>query len=143
MPIQFIPHIEDVKQLLSDCELPISDIVPSQSLLFFGCRSDSELVGVVGLEVCGAVALIRSLGVLPQHRNYGLGKALVEFAEAHAKSIGIQSLFLLTTTAETYFSKLGYFTAPRDEAPLPIKDTTQFSALCPASASFMNKQLGK
>jgi C_GCAxxG_C_C family probable redox protein len=141
LSIEPIAQITEIKQLLSACGLPVSDIVPSESLLFFGCRSNSELVGVVGLEVYGSVALLRSLAVSPQYRNNCLGKALVAHAEAHAASLGVQSLFLLTTTAEAYFSKLGYLAASREDAPLPIKASAQFSGLCPASSSFMSKRL--
>lgn len=141
LPIEPITQITEIKQLLSTCGLPVSDIVSSESLLFFGCRTDSELVGAVGLELYGPVALLRSLAVLSQYRNYCLGKALVAHAESHAASLGVQQLFLLTTTAEAYFSKLGYSAASREDAPVPIKATAQFSGLCPASSSFMSKHL--
>lgn len=141
LPIEPITQLTEIKQLLSTCGLPVSDIVSSESLLFFGCRTDSELVGCVGLELYGPVALLRSLAVLPQYRNYCLGKALVAHAESHAASLGVQQLFLLTTTAEAYFSKLGYSAASREDAPLPIKATAQFSGLCPASSLFMSKHL--
>ena len=141
LPVEPIVQLAEVKQLLFACELPVSDIQLSESLLFFGCRSASELVGVVGLEIFRSVALLRSLAVSPQHRNYSLGKSLVAFAEAHAASRGVQSLFLLTTTAEAFFSKLGYVPTSRENAPLPIKTTAQFSGLCPASSSFMSKRL--
>ena len=141
LPVEPIAQIAEVKQLLLACELPVSDIQPSASLLFFGCRSSSELVGAVGLELFGAVALLRSLAVAPPHRKYSLGKSLVAFAEAHAAALDVQSLFLLTTTAKAFFSKLGYAPASREDAPLPIKATAQFSGLCPASSSFMSKRL--
>lgn len=131
----------EIKQLLSVCELPYADISPSKYLLFFGCRSDGKLDGVIGLEVYGPVALLRSLAVDPALRKRGLGKALVDFAEAQAASRGIDSLYLLTTTADTYFSRLGYSPALREEAPSSIKTTSQFSDLCPTSSVFMCKHL--
>lgn len=141
LPVEPITQIREIKQLLSACGLPVSDIASSESLLFFGCRSDAENVGVVGLELAGSAALLRSLAVLPQYRNGCLGKALVAHAESHAASLGVQQLFLLTTTAEAYFSKLGYSVASRVDAPLPIKATAQFSGLCPASSILMSKRL--
>lgn len=140
-PIAPITQIAEITQLLAACELPVSDIVPSESLLFFGCRSESTLVAIVGLEVLESVALLRSLAVAPPYRNCALGKELVAFAEARAAALGIQSLFLLTTTADGYFSRLGYSPTSREDAPLPIKTTAQFSGLCPASSSFMRKRL--
>jgi amino-acid N-acetyltransferase len=80
----------EIKQLLSACELPTADFSPSNSLLLFGCRSDANLAGVIGLEVYGPIALLRSLAVAPKLRNHGLGKSLVRFAEAHAASLGVE-----------------------------------------------------
>jgi len=131
----------EIKQLLSVCELPTADISPSKSLLFFGCHSDAKLVGIVGLEVYGPVALLRSLAVDPAQRKHGLGKSLVDFAEVHAASLCVESLYLLTTTANAFFSRLGYSPASREEAPSSIKATSQFSGLCPASSVFMCKRL--
>ncbi len=136
-----IGQLAEIGQLLSACELPISDLSLSRPVLFFGSRSETRLVGVIGLEVFGSVALLRSLAVAPSHRNHGLGTSLVAFAEAHAASLGIESLFLLSTTAEAFFTKLGYSPASREDAPAPIKATAQFSGLCPASSAFMCKRL--
>lgn len=140
--IEPIAQIDEVRPLLAASGLPVADIGAAAALRFFGCRWDSELVGVVGLEVSGAFALLRSLAVAPHFRDGGVGKALVDFAEEYATSRGVQSLFLLTTTAAPYFAKLGYAAALREEAPPSIKATAQFSSLCPDSSSFMSKRLG-
>ena len=131
----------DVTELLEQCGLPVSDCSTPASPLFFGHRSDSQLVGVVGLEDCGSVALLRSLGVAPSHRMSGLGQALVLFAEGYACSHNISSVFLLTTTAAAFFAKLGYVPVSRGTAPASIQATAQFSSLCPSSATFMVKVL--
>ncbi len=141
MSIEPIDRLAEIKQLLAACELPTTDILPSKSLLFFGCHSDAKLVGIVGLEICGTVALLRSLAVDPLQRKQGLGKSLVDFAEAHAASLGVESLYLLTTTADSFFSGLGYSPASREDAPSLIKNTSLFSGLCPASSVFMCKHL--
>ena len=139
--IEPIGQLAEIRQLLSACELPTADISPSKSLLFFGSRSDAKLVGVIGLEVYGTVALLRSLAVDPTYRKHGIGRSLVDFAEAHAASVGVESLYLLTTTAATFFSRLGYSPASREEAPSFIKNSSQFSGLCPASSVFLCKHL--
>ncbi len=139
--IEPIFEVPDIEQLLTVCELPVSDIAPSESMLFFGCRHGAKLVGLVGLEVFSPFALLRSLAVAPQHRYSSLGRKLVAFAEEHATSLGVQLLFLLTTTADGYFLKLGYSPASRENAPLPIRNTAQFSELCPTSSAFMSKRL--
>lgn len=145
-PTEDIQHLSteqfaEIKQLLTSCELPTSDIEPSNSILFFGHHSNSKLVGVIGLEVFGPTALLRSLAAAPAQRKHGLGKSLVEFAEVYAAKHGIESLYLLTTTAGDFFSKLGYANTAREDAPSTIKATSQFSSLCPTSSIFMNKHL--
>jgi len=136
-----IGQLAEIRQLLSACGLPISDLSLSKSVLFLGSCSETRLVGVIGLEVFDSVALLRSLAVAPSHRHHGLGRSLVAFAEAHAACLGIESFFLLTTTAEAFFTKLGYSPASREDAPSPIQATAQFSGLCPASSAFMYKRL--
>ena len=96
---------------------------------------------MVGLELFGEVALLRSLAVASSRRGSGLGSRLVAHAERHARDQGVQSLFLLTTTAEKFFLRRGYTRIPRDEAPAAIKGTREFSGICPASSAFMVKNL--
>ncbi len=140
-PIATAEQLAEARQLLSASDLPVADMDSPQSILLFGRRSDRELVGVVGLELYGPEALLRSLAVSPSYRNRGIGKSLAAFAETQAASHGVQSMFLLTASAESFFSRLGYEVASRDEAPSSIRNTTQFSGLCPSSATFMRKNL--
>jgi amino-acid N-acetyltransferase len=108
---------------------------------FFTHHADNKLIGMIGLEIFDAVALLRSLAVAPEQRKHGLGKSLVASAEAYAARQGIGSLYLLTTTARDFFSRLGYTDTAREDAPSSIKATSQFSGLCPSSSAFMGKRL--
>ncbi|WP_197383742.1 GNAT family N-acetyltransferase [Ralstonia pseudosolanacearum] len=94
-----------------------------------------------GLEVYGTDALLRSVTVTPALRNTGLGRALVGIAERDAVAIGVQRLFLLTTSAADYFSRIGYQLCDRSVAPLAVQTTSQFSGLCPSTAVCMSKEL--
>ena len=131
----------EMLELLQHCDLPVSDIDSSDSLFFYGCRGNGKITGVVGLEVYGTVALIRSLAVCSSVRRLGIGRLLVQFAEEMANKKGVESLFLLTTTASDFFEQLGYKHHQRDSAPESVKTTAQFSGLCPAASGFMSKQL--
>ena len=135
------PKLSAVKQLLSESSLPIEDITAQHLLHFFGCGSGLELEGLVGLELYGEVALLRSLAVASSRRGSGVGSGLVAHAERHARDKGVQSLYLLTTTAEGFFLRRGYARIPRDEAPAAIKSTKEFSGICPTSSAFMVKYL--
>lgn len=139
--IEPLPINAQMAQLLSGCGLPIADLSPSAPLQFFGYRSGSELVGVVGLELYPPYALLRSLAVSPAYRSKGLGRALVAFAETQAAAQDVTALFFLTTSAASFFTQLGYELVPRDTAPAAIQATAQFSGLCPSSSSFMVKHL--
>ncbi len=135
------PKLFAVKQLLSESGLPIEDITAQHLHHFFGCGSGPELEGVIGLELFGEAALLRSLAVTASRRDSGLGSRLVAHAEGHAQEQGVQSLFLLTTTAEKFFLRRGYTRIPRDEAPAAIKSTSEFSGICPVSSACMVKYL--
>jgi amino-acid N-acetyltransferase len=130
-----------VKRLLTESGLPTSDLTRRHLTHFFGCGSDTELAGVVGLEPYGDVALLRSLAVAVPHRCAGLGTRLVAHAERHAQNQGVKSLYLLTTTAEAFFLRRGYARVPREEAPAAIKATREFAGICPVSSAFMVKYL--
>jgi amino-acid N-acetyltransferase len=135
------PDESSVKNLLSESGLPIADITAKHMEHFFGCGSGSNLEGVVGLELYGEVALLRSLAVAVPARGSGLGSALVAHAERYAQERGSECLYLLTTTAEAFFLRRGYARIPREEAPEAIKNTKEFGGICPLSSAFMIKNL--
>ena len=131
----------DIKRLLDGSALSTDDLSPDLLENFLVLREGQILVAVVGIEGIGPAALLRSLAVSEHLRGDGMGRHMVAAAEVLARRRGVVSLYLLTTTAADYFSKLGYRNTPRETAPAGIRDTPQFSGLCPASSSFMVKPL--
>jgi amino-acid N-acetyltransferase len=127
--------------LLQAQGLPVSDITDEHLEHFFFVGSDSAPTGLVGLEIYGSDALLRSLVVDENARGQGLGSALTDHAEQYAASRNVRTIYLLTTTAETFFRRLGYQRIDRREAPPEIKSTREFADLCPASSAFMFKRL--
>jgi amino-acid N-acetyltransferase len=121
--------------------LPVSDITDEHLEHFFFAGSNGSPTGLVWLEVYGTDALVRSLVVGETARGKGLGSVLVDHAEQHAASKCVRSMYLLTTTAETFFKRLGYKRIDRSRAPPSIKETHEFASLCPASSAFMMKAL--
>ena len=130
-----------VKRLLSEADLPTADLTPGHLDHFFGCGSGDALEGVIGLEPYGAVALLRSLAVASTRRGHGLGTQLVAHAERYARERGVRALYLLTTTAEPFFRRLGYECIARDAVPEAIKATREYAGICPASSAVMTKRL--
>ena len=134
-------ELPEVIALLEANGLPTSDLSPDVRLL--GVRDSLGLEGVVGIEARGEVGLLRSLAVRSDRRASGLGSALVLEIEQLAAAEGISELYLLTTTAEGFFSHRGYSLLQRESAPGAIRSTSEFMNVCPASATFMRKVLGR
>lgn len=130
----------EIRDLLKSANLPFEDVGNGMGH-FILIRGGEELVGCVGLEICGENALLRSLAVSEKERNHGLGKALVQEILEYASRLNLANIYLLTDTAENFFKKYGFVNANRTEAPDAIRATSEFSSICPASAIFMSKEL--
>ncbi|MEO4046966.1 arsenic resistance N-acetyltransferase ArsN2 [Pseudomonas sp. CAU 1711] len=135
------PFNSHIGALLQHNDLPTSDLEAGTEVLLFVAGSAQRPLGVVGLQVFGAAALLRSLAVAESERGKGLGSSLVRHAEQQAAALGVSALYLLTTTAQQYFAAHGYQVANRLEAPAAIAASSQFSGLCPSSSAFMVKEL--
>ncbi len=141
MKLNLSPDASVVIKLLETANLPTSDITPELLTHFVGAESEHSFEGVIGYEAYARAGLLRSLVVAPSARGLGLGSTLVAALEKLAASNGVEHLYLLTTDAEGYFEQHGYSTVERDNVPASIRATTQFSSLCPGSATVMVKAL--
>ncbi|HUQ09268.1 MAG TPA: arsenic resistance N-acetyltransferase ArsN2 [Steroidobacteraceae bacterium] len=135
------PDLEAAVALLAAAQLPTQDLTERHCEHFFFAGTRASPSGLVGLELYGDVALLRSLVVADSCRNTGDGTRLLSHAEAHARAHGVRALYLLTTTAESFFARRGYARAERTTAPPAIRATREFSGICPSSSAFMSKQL--
>jgi amino-acid N-acetyltransferase len=129
-----------IAAFLSAAGLPTADLATSAPLLWIA-GSGTAVVGVAGVEVHGASALLRSLAVAFGSRGHGLGARLVDRAEREAARAGVTELVLLTETAADFFAGLGYRGVPRESVPEAIRASAEFRALCPAAAVCMRKAL--
>lgn len=136
-----LSKMDEIKPLLLQCGLPVSDISLCRHQ-FFGIRSGKSLVAVIGLEPLGSVGLLRSLAIAPARRHLGLARQLVFHVECMAADEGVAELYLLTTTASAFFNKLGYQYIHRTVTPMAIQSTSQFSELCSSSSDLLYKRLG-
>jgi amino-acid N-acetyltransferase len=94
---------------------------------FFYVGPAAAPIGIVGVQFYGDNALLRSLVVITERRTQGLGQRLVEHAERHARKRGAAAVYLLTTTAESFFQSRGYTVTPCDSAPRAIRSTPEFA----------------
>lgn len=128
------------RRLLAAEGLPVDDLQPVH--LVFAAGEGDRLAGAIGLERHDDIGLLRSLVVAPWARGQSIGDALVAALETHAATDGLTELWLLTTSADRFFLRLGYVVRNRADAPAVVRSTAQFSTLCPASAVLMSKRIG-
>ena len=127
-----------IRSLVEASGLPSGDL-DQPHIRFLGSRDEAGLAGVVGLELFGETGLLRSLAVRSDLRGVGLGGQLVRAAEDAAISQGATNLFILTTTAETFFGRRGYAQSERVTSPPVILPTAELTSNCPPSAAFIRK----
>jgi amino-acid N-acetyltransferase len=127
--------------LLEDAGLPHADLTPEHLAHFLVLREGDAIVGVVGMEVRGDAGLLRSLAVAADRRGGGWATRLVDVLEARARTLGVRTLYLLTTTAEGFFARRGYAPADRATVPDAILATEEFRGICPSTAACMAKPL--
>ncbi len=99
--------------------LPRTEFEMAENIRDFSVAYKGEqLVG------CGALhfytptsAEVRSLAVLPERKQHGIGRALVAALEEEAQENGLESIFAFTY-APQFFRKLGFCEIERGELPL-------------------------
>jgi ribosomal protein S18 acetylase RimI-like enzyme len=73
---------------------------------------DGAVAGVIVLAVTDEGFLIDNVAVHPSHRGSGLGRALLEFAEAEARRARFDSIYLYTHERMTenlaLYARIGY-----------------------------------
>jgi amino-acid N-acetyltransferase len=143
-PITLTPAIpadrEAVNALLVEANLPNQDFADHLAH-FWVARQHDQVIGAIGLEPYGPAGLLRSLVVKPTYRDQGVGQKLADKILAYAQQLGVQEVYLLTTTAADFFPKLGFSRCQRADAPPTVQATTEFASLCPVTAVCMVKKL--
>jgi amino-acid N-acetyltransferase len=129
--------LREIRGLLERCHLPAQDIEPHIGR-FLVAKDKGTLAGVVGLEIYGKAALLRSLAVAPSRRGAGLAQALCKEVLSLAAREGATTVYLLTETAAGFFRrKFGFEDTERTSAPPQIKATREFSQICAATARLL------
>lgn len=104
-------------------------------------RLNGRIVGAAGLELYAEGALLRSVVVDVGLQGRGLGQQLTEAALALARARNEPTVFLLTTTADRFFSRFAFERISREDVPDSVRRSVEFQSACPASAVVMRKQL--
>ncbi|WP_135806508.1 arsenic resistance N-acetyltransferase ArsN2 [Halorussus marinus] len=128
------------ESLLAANDLPVEDL-PEDLEWLYCCEVDGERVGVGGLQRRGDHALVRSVAIAESARGEGYGRALWDRLLAEAADEGVESVYLLTTTASGFFSSLGFERVERESAPESLRETPEFDDLCPDAAVCMRREV--
>lgn len=131
---------ETVVALLAQGDLLTEDL-PAGLPDFVIAKDEETPVGVAGLESFGPVGLLRSVAVDPAHQGKGIAAQLIDRLLATADASHLHELYLITNTADGYFTRYGFAPVSRDTVPEAIQQTQQFSGLCPSSAIVMKRTL--
>ena len=99
---------------------------------------DGDLLATGTAEVRGEDAYLRGVATRQDRRGGRLGTLAVAAAVGHARRRGARRCFLLTESAEPFFSKLGFERIRRDDVP---SWALARSPECPTSAAAMRRDL--
>jgi amino-acid N-acetyltransferase len=127
-----------VATLLRDLDLPTEGIAEWLDE-FWVAEHQSQVVGAAGMERYGDSGLLRSVAVAPAWRGTGIGRTLVERVLEEGRTAGVRDVYLLTTTAEHYFPRLGFVCVDRECVPAALHTSAELRGACPASAVVMRK----
>jgi len=119
---------------LSGAGLPTADVRSKPDCFYVG-YAGGDRVGVGGVETHGSEGLLRSVVVDPPARGREVGTALCVALERRARADGVDTLYLLTTTAAGFFADCGYAAIDRSVVPAAIRETDEFADLCPSTAT--------
>ena len=127
-----------VVALLEAADLPTAGLKRALTD-FLVAEEQGRIVGVIGLEVYGECALLRSAVVAKGKRGSGLGSDLVESLLDRAEVRGVSEIYLLTTTAEGFFPRFGFRPIPRADVATGVRASEEFRGACPDSAVAMRR----
>lgn len=130
-----------ISALLKEASLPV-DGARAQLGAFVLALRNNEPVGCATVERAGEPdVLLRSVALRASERGTGAGRLLVERTLGRAAGQGARSAVLLTTTAEAFFLRLGFAKISRAEVPATLRNSPEFTGVCPASAIVMQREI--
>ena len=131
--------LDGVLDLLARLHLPL-DGLRAHAATTIVARDADRIVGSAAVEMYAEGALLRSVAVEPETRGRGIGRQLAEAAMHLARERHAPAVYLLTTTAEGYFPKLGFEPVRREDVPATVQESVEFRSACPASAIAMRRR---
>ena len=128
--------LSSIRSLLTSMDLTVAGV--GQDLDHFLVVEDAgKIIACAGLETYGFYAFLRSVAVHPYYRKRGVATSLVTRLVEQARQEGFHAVYLLTTSAEAYFRRLGFATIPREDADPSVKQSAEFAEGVCATARAM------
>lgn len=127
---------QQIIELLTKSNLPTEGVreVLSSTIV---AKDGEDVIGCAAIEMYNNSTLLRSVAVDDRYQGKGIGLKLTQNLIGLSQNSNIKEIYLLTETAENYFTKLGFTKIPRAQAPTEIQQSEEFSAICPQSSSVL------
>jgi amino-acid N-acetyltransferase len=132
--------LAEVLNLLERHHLPLDGVAEHVASMVVA-RDHGRVVGVAAAELYADGALLRSVAVDPLVQGKGIGHQLTDAVLHIAKEHKLDTVFLLTTTAEKFFPRFGFEQISRNDVPETVQVSVEFQSACPTSAIVMRKRL--
>ncbi|MBV9580874.1 MAG: GNAT family N-acetyltransferase [Chloroflexi bacterium] len=110
-------YVERIGREPAPMSADYEDLIDRGDVYVLQPRASEEIYGVLVLRVDGHVLWIENVAVSPEYQRRGYGRQLLDFAEQHARTLGITELRLYTNElmAENLvlYRRLGYVEVDR------------------------------
>ena len=134
--------LDEVLALLDSAGLPREGVAEFLGGFLVARDGAGRLVGCVGAERYGPLALLRSAAVAPRLQRCGLGSRLTSALIERARAEGVGEVVLLTTTAGDFFArKFGFAEAARADYEDRLARSPEWRLPRCSSATFMRLEL--
>ena len=137
-PVRSASDFVELKSFLQENALPSDDIHLDGNQFVLYRNGSGRIIGSGGLEFYGDYCLLRSVAVAREFRKQGYGEKIAEDLINRARERSVSGVYLLTETAENFFTKYGFKKQSRQDAPKEIQSSSEFSSVCPVSAALMS-----
>lgn len=132
--------LPDILALLRRNKLPPDGLAEHVATTLVATEN-GRLVGCAAVELYRPSALLRSVAVDAACRGRGLGKRLTAAALELARARGIETVYLLTTTAAGFFPTFGFEMIDRNDVAPQVRQSAEFTTACPSTATVMRLAL--
>lgn len=129
-----------VLDLLRASDLPTDDLERHLATTLVA-RRDGRVIASAALELYGTAALLRSVAVAPPARGTGLGQRITTAVLDLAATLGVRTVYLLTTTAGEFFPRFGFRPIERAAVDPAVQASVEFTTACPSSALAMARNI--